>query len=63
MFNLLSSTAVHLFFIQKVRKKIQKNKLYVHKLGDLVSKKSSAIKKTDLTWDMPARLHLNPVFS
>lgn len=43
-------------------KRRHKNKRYVHELGDLVSQKSSAKKKTGLSWDMLVRLHLNSVF-
>ena len=55
-------TPVHLFFMQKVNRR-QKDKLYVHELGDLISQKSSAKEMTGLSWDMLARLHLNSVLS
>ena len=48
--------------MQKVNRR-QKDKLYVHELGDLISQKSSAKEMTGLSWDMLARLHLNSVLS
>lgn len=39
----------YVFIFHLERKRRQKNKLYVHQMGDLVSKKSSAKKKTGLS--------------
>lgn len=49
-------------FIFHLERRRQKNKLYMHKLGDLVSPKSSAKEKADLSWDMLARLQLDSAF-